>query len=84
MEYEVTIRHKSCLLKDAYLEWTTEAPTEHGWYWAKTKFGVYMFYLAESLGELYFESIGEEWNAAMEEYKITHWLGPLPEPRFEE
>lgn len=66
-------------------EWTTQTPTEPGWYWAKTDSGIYMFNLQKSItGGLYFESIGEWWDAAMEEYKIAHWLGPLPEPRFEE
>lgn len=65
-------------------EWKTGKPTGPGWYWAKTDNGIYMFNLQKSATGLYFESVGMWWDAGMNEYKITHWIGPLPEPKFEE
>jgi hypothetical protein len=65
------------------LGWTTTPPTEPGWYWVKCDTGavsVYLVNLANSVMGLYFESLGESWEYIMEDWKITHWLGPLPPP----
>lgn len=64
--------------------WSTTPPTEPGWYWTKTCRGAYLFNIEKSVGVLYFESVGMWWDEAMEEYKITHWLGPLPVPEMPE
>lgn len=66
-------------------EWKTGKPTEPGWYWARAQVGIYVFHLKKSEdGRLYFDSPGSWWNATMEEYKITHWIGPMTQPDFYE
>jgi hypothetical protein len=49
------------------LVWTTEPPTEPGWYWAKAKGGATWT----------FHFNGEEfWHG-----DVTHFAGPIPEPQ---
>ena len=56
------------------LEWTTEPPTEGGWYWIRYPDGeiacVEVFY---SLGNMETDS-----DYVLD--TVTHWLGPLPVP----
>lgn len=70
-------------LGEVILQWQTASPTREGWYWAKTKRGIYCARLAQDIGlpeKLYFESVNMYWEEGMEWFDITHWLGPLPEP----
>lgn len=60
--------------------WTTSVPTSPGWYWVYGKDGIYMLNVRLGVLGLYIESIGQDILYAIEEYGITHWLGPLPEP----
>lgn len=66
-------------------EWTTEPPTEPGWYWArhanqKRLPGAIVVEIGAGLdGGLYAYPAGEGhhgWDMQM----FTHWLGPLPVP----
>ena len=61
--------------------WTTEQPTEPGWYWAMERGEIRMYrfdgkYVNDGNdGETSFDL-----EAARENWEITHWLGPLPVP----
>lgn len=59
-------------------EWTTQTPTKPGWYWGRNVSGLCLIRVTQDKEYLYFENVSDS------RYKITHWLGPLPEPRFEE
>lgn len=52
--------------------WETEPPTEPGWYWVKEIIN----------GEV---ARSVKWfTYSPNDSKITHWLGPLPEPELPE
>lgn len=64
----------------ARLQWTTEAPTQEGWYWAildGRRVIVEAFYMTvDKLGHLQFRT---GWNS-IDESNVTHWIGPIPYP----
>lgn len=69
------------------LQWTTEAPTVPGWYWASYQGKYQTIILVDKIvsdseggkaGNLFAYSAYEEEEVSFLEY--THWLGPLPEP----
>lgn len=67
------------------LEWTTEPPTQTGWYWIYTRKGIfhtYMVHVLKGSTGLYCESIGEELDYVIKDFEISHWLGPLPLPEM--
>ena len=39
-----------------------------------------MFNMLLGPSRMYFESANMRWDEGMDEYKVTHWLGPLPVP----
>jgi len=60
-------------------EWTTEPPTEEGWYWVKdgdTARIAEVFFASKTtlLADLTDEEMPRVLSA------FTHWLGPLPVP----
>lgn len=64
-----------------YLEWSTEPPTQEGWYWAKLKKSgerrIYQIFVDN--GNVYIESDhGEQPDM------ISNWIGPLPVPELPE
>jgi hypothetical protein len=64
---------------DAFLEWKTELPTRHGYYWLhfKDPFPVVFGYIEkDEAGEFYASVEGEAYELAA----FLHFLGPLPVP----
>jgi hypothetical protein len=55
----------------AELEWTTEPPTQEGWYWVNFKIFVVDYVLP-----VQYPLRDTEENMHL----ATHWLGPIPEP----
>lgn len=56
------------------LEWTTNQPTQEGWYWAKHEdYGKSIVMVIKGEG-----SVACDLLLSLEGF--THWLGPLPEP----
>ena len=78
-KYEAT----TTTVGDGEFQWafTTEQPTEPGWYWAMERGEIRMYrfdgkYVNDGNdGETSFDL-----EAARENWEITHWLGPLPLP----
>lgn len=58
------------------LTWTTERPTQPGWYWIKGE--DYAVQVAQLTDQLWWEGFGEE--GFYEANTFTHFAGPLPEP----
>lgn len=66
------------------MEWTTEQPTELGWYWVYDGFD---FYMAELLRPELVESFAFIISIDGKRYQVhsfTHFIGPLPEPELPE
>lgn len=60
------------------LTWTSQAPTEPGWYWCKQpnrKRGHIVHVL--KINRLSCDCAGDEWRTL----NAYHWSGPLPEPQ---
>lgn len=53
-----------------FFEWTTEPPTEAGWYWIRAKV----------IGHEVVGVAQYPYTSNVNIDKITHWLGPLPIP----
>lgn len=68
----------------ARLQWTTEAPTQEGWYWAiidEKCVIVEAFYMTvEKFGCLNFRT---GWNS-VDESSVARWLGPISYPEMPE
>lgn len=69
--------------------WTTEPPTQEGWYWAKPDMSkkpehdnVQVVYLWDWDGEPKVMVSGVEISVPV--FHFTHWLGPLPVPELPE
>ena len=69
------------------LEWTTDKPTEPGWYWTHhPTLGIWMYKLY-SAGtnvktgehELWTDEQGE-YDQRVESVPATHWMGPIEPP----
>jgi hypothetical protein len=60
------------------LVWTTDPPTEPGWYWVRNTSDT-------TMSPYYFDS-EEFWNGndTYEPRWFTHFAGPIPEPQEEE
>ena len=57
-------------------KWTTEPPTENGYYWAKAIDFEQIVDMVLIWGGTIRTIGGDEWGAG----DFTHWLGPLPVP----
>lgn len=57
------------------MKWTTEKPTEPGWYWFKNANGIVM-------QEIFLSKKGELWVDfdPLYEYENTQFAGPIPQP----
>lgn len=59
--------------------WATERPIKPGWYWVYDGENVFM-----AMWDIQFEGYPGKWTNkdTWEDFdnKITHWIGPLPEP----
>jgi hypothetical protein len=63
------------------LEWTTEPPTQEGWYWAKDKSfndPPSVVYVSIREGIEYVTSA--DWKEAKSFERFRAWMGPLPVP----
>lgn len=60
------------------LEWTTEPPTQEGWYWAHESI-VNAIVIVRVTEDLRVRDVFVR-SRALGEY--THWLGPLPLPEM--
>ena len=62
------------------MEWTTEKPTQEGWYWTWDGYTRFMVEITipDPRKPLVFVAMldGEEYGMSA----ITHFIGPLPEP----
>lgn len=69
-------------------QWTTEPPTQEGWYWFRAsgfmQSGMFteLSYVSVMNGVVSFKPLidGYEWDHEYEVEDVTHWLGPLPVP----
>jgi hypothetical protein len=65
--------------------WTTDPPTEEGWYWVNVKYQqnfqektkVVMLYCNE---QGLFQHSPDDYEFFPDEKNFIHWLGPLPVP----
>ncbi len=60
------------------LEWTTEAPTQEGWYWVKREDKKEIVQVYKLDGSFYAWTTMDERDHDLNEF--TMWLGPLPVP----
>jgi len=73
-------------------KWTTETPTEPGWYWAlnpgdvggRGVVGLVRIHKSAIDGELSLAFHGSDMSYYLPYKFISHWLGPLPEPKVPE
>lgn len=73
------------------MNWTTEFPTEEGWYWLRYARGEpdILYVRCYHDGRLSCEDWGELARGDTfktpeeygEKYSVTHWAGPIPEPK---
>lgn len=81
MDYKIEMREESgFLLGIAELHWRTKPPTEPGTYWVKNDAAVFSVCIADSYTGLSVFLTHYWLHEFIEEYKPTHWLGPLPIP----
>ncbi len=61
-----------------YGEWSTEPPTQSGWYWIRNGWPQSFVAWVEAYesGIVSVGHVGALWSVS----DITHWLGPIPEP----
>ncbi len=59
------------------MKWTTDKPTEPGWYWVRDGQQIEMVDLELDSGTLVVYAVDDD-HHTVDEY--SHWFGPLPQP----
>lgn len=60
------------------LEWTTEPPTQDGWYWTVEANDIFIVEVSKIGSRMIVNYFGTLEESRVDEF--TYWLGPLPIP----